>query len=79
MVLQAWDIFSLFIFLMGITFGLGTGVTSVIANYLGSNQKNKADSCAEHAIFIGIILYLIIMLILFIAGETLIKFKEQIN
>ncbi len=42
----------LFLFYLGLTFGLGSGVTASIARFIGSRQKNEADNCAEHAIFI---------------------------
>ncbi|MEA1986530.1 MAG: MATE family efflux transporter, partial [Candidatus Marinimicrobia bacterium] len=45
---------------MGITFGLGTGVTSVIAQFLGKNDKKSANNVAEHSILIAIVLGIII-------------------
>ena len=41
-------------FALGITFGLGTGATSVIARLLGAGNKKEADNAAEHAILIGL-------------------------
>ena len=41
-------------FAMGITFGLGTGATSVIARFIGADDKASADNAAEHAMLIGL-------------------------
>lgn len=41
-------------FAMGITFGLGTGATSVIARFIGADDKSSADNAAEHALLIGL-------------------------
>jgi len=40
-------------FTIGITFGLGTGATSVIARLLGAGRKEAADNAARHALLIG--------------------------
>jgi len=42
--------------IMGITFGLGSGATTVIAQSIGEKNKKKADNAAEHIILLGIIL-----------------------
>ena len=36
--------------IMGITFGLGSGATTVIAQSIGEEEKEKADNAAEHII-----------------------------
>ena len=41
---------------LGLMFGLGSGVTAVIAQFIGGNDKKNADNCAEHAVILGIIL-----------------------
>ena len=41
---------------IGIIFGLGSGVTSVIARYIGARDKQLADSSAEHAVALGVVL-----------------------
>jgi hypothetical protein len=41
-------------FAMGITFGLGTGATAVIARFMGADDKKSADNAAEHAVLIGL-------------------------
>lgn len=41
---------------IGIIFGLGSGVTSVIARHIGARRKRLADSSAEHAVALGLVL-----------------------
>lgn len=50
----------LLFFAIGITFGLGAGVTSVISRFLGAKDKNSADNTAEHAVFMGIIMAVVL-------------------
>ena len=50
-------------FSIGITFGLGSGATSVIARRLGADDKRGADNAAEHTLLIGVVTGVIIMLI----------------
>ena len=38
---------------MGLSFGLGNGVTASIARFIGSNDKANADNSAEHAVAMG--------------------------
>ena len=40
-------------FALGVTFGLGTGATSVIARFLGAQDKLQAENAARHALLIG--------------------------
>ena len=39
---------------MGITFGLGSGATTVIAQYIGAEDKKNADNAALHTMLLGI-------------------------
>ena len=48
--------FPIFFFVMGISFGLGSGVTASIARFIGSDDKVNADNAAEHAILIAIVI-----------------------
>jgi len=50
-------------FSIGITFGLGAGATSVIAQFLGAKNKRDADNTAEHALLIGLVLGVLIPII----------------
>jgi putative MATE family efflux protein len=46
----------LLFFAIGITFGLGAGVTSVISRFIGGRNKQGADNTAEHGVLMGIIM-----------------------
>ena len=58
--------------IMGITFGLGSGATAVIAQFIGSEEKNKANNAAEHILVIGMLLGIILNLLSFFIGDQLI-------
>ena len=61
-----------FIFiLMGITFGLGSGATTVIAQFIGNRDKKNADNAAEHTILMGMIISIVIITIGFYYGDKL--------
>ncbi len=47
-------------FSIGLTFGLGTGVTAVISQFMGAGDKRGADNTAEHALLMGIVLGVVI-------------------
>ena len=64
----------LFFFVLGLTFGLGSGVTASIARFIGSRQKNEADNCAEHAIFIGAIISVILTAVGLMKGREILLF-----
>jgi Na+-driven multidrug efflux pump len=40
-------------FFASIAFGMGTGVMSVIARFIGADDKESADNAAEHAMLVG--------------------------
>ena len=44
----------LFFFVLGLTFGLGAGVTASIARFIGAKDKISADNSAEHAVVLGL-------------------------
>ena len=41
---------------MGLVFGLGSGVTTVIAQYIGANDLEKANNSAQQSIYMGLII-----------------------
>lgn len=61
----------LLFFAIGIIFGLGSGVTAVIAQYIGMKNKRNADNAAEHSILMGVILSGIFTLIGWLYGKDL--------
>ena len=70
-------IFPTMFIIMGITFGLGSGATTVIAQEIGKGKKQLADNAAEHIIILGIILSIIFIMIGIFFGETLIKYQSE--
>jgi len=54
---------------IGIVFGLGSGVTSVIARYIGARDKSLADSAAEHSVALGVVISAAFTLIAYWKGR----------
>ncbi|NQV16358.1 MATE family efflux transporter [bacterium] len=46
----------LFWLAMGISFGLGTGVTAVIARFIGAKDHESATNVAEHGLLLGLVI-----------------------
>ena len=63
--------------IMGITFGLGSGATTVIAQSIGEENKQKADNTAEHIIMLGILLSIFFILIGIFFGDTIISSQSS--
>lgn len=61
-------------FAISICFGLGIGVTSVIARALGANDKDTAENAAEHSVIMGIILGLVISILCIVFRYPIFKF-----
>ncbi len=66
-------IFPFLFILMGITFGLGSGATAVISQYIGAKDKKNADNAAEHTILLGSFIGLVVIFLGFLFGEKLIQ------
>ena len=65
-------IFPLMFIIMGLTFGLGSGVATLIAQYIGAKNKKAADSVASHTDIIGLVLPILIITIVLILGDGII-------
>ena len=63
--------------IMGITFGLGSGATAVIAQMIGKKDKTKADNAAEHILILGLFLSLFFILIGVFFGEKIITTQSK--
>ena len=72
-------IFPLMFIIMGLTFGLGSGVTTLIAQFIGSNNKKSADSVASHTILLAILLPIIIIIIVLLLGDVIINSQLRLN
>lgn len=61
----------LFFFVLGLTMGLGSGVTASIARFIGAKDKVNADNSAEHAVVMGILISVILTTIGFKYGREI--------
>lgn len=61
----------LFFIIIGLTVGLGAGVTASIAQFIGKKDKKNADNCAEHTILLGIGITLTLSILGIFFGEEL--------
>ena len=66
-------VFPALFIIMGITFGLGSGSTTVIAQSIGEKNKEKADSFAEHTIILGVFLSCIFIIVGLLFGEDILS------
>ena len=65
-------VFPFMFIVMGITFGLGSGVTALIAQHIGAENKKSADNTAEHSVLLGFgIALLLIGLVTLCTSTTL--------
>ena len=58
--------------IMGITFGLGSGATTVIAQSIGEKNKEKADNAAEHILMLGLFLSIFFIVLALSLGDYII-------
>ena len=61
----------LFFLVLGLTMGLGTGVTAAIARFIGEEDKKQADNCAEHAVVMALIISITLSLIGLLFGKEI--------
>ena len=61
----------LFWLAMGISFGLGTGVTAVIARFMGAKDHERAANVAEHGLLLGLVIGLAFSSLGLIFGEQI--------
>ena len=64
----------IFFFVMGLSFGLGNGVTASIARFIGANDKVNADNSAEHAVVMALLISAILTFLGLIYGEQILIF-----
>ena len=64
----------IFFLMLGLTMGLGSGVTSSIARYIGKKDKKNADNTAEHALAIAFFIASIFTLLGIIYGKDILLF-----
>ena len=61
----------LFFLMLGLTMGLGSGVTASIARYIGNNNKVNADNSAEHALAMAGAIAIVFTISGFVLGKDL--------
>ena len=64
----------IFFFVMGLSFGLGNGVTASIARFIGSEDKVNADNSAEHALVFAFIISALLTLLGLLYGKRILIF-----
>ena len=64
----------IFFFVMGLSFGLGNGVTASIARFIGANDKVNADNSAEHAVVLALLISAALTTFGLIYGEQILIF-----
>ena len=62
---------------MGITFGLSSGVTAVIAQYIGKQDKLNADQSAQNSLVIATIMAIINLLFVYFFGERVLASQNM--
>ena len=63
----------LYFFVMGITFGVGTGVASSISRAIGAKDKAKADNAAEHGLLLALFLGLSLTIFGLLIGKKVLS------
>ncbi len=63
----------LFFLVLGLSFGVGSGVTASIARFIGARDKVNADNAAEHAVAMGLIISTVLTTLGFIYGPDLLR------
>ena len=61
----------LFFFVLGLTMGLGSGVTASIARFIGARDKVNADNSAEHAVIMGLFISIALTIIGLVWGKEI--------
>ena len=64
----------IFFFVMGLSFGLGNGVTASIARFIGAEDKVNADNSAEHALVFAFIISALLTLLGLLYGKQILIF-----
>ena len=64
----------IFFFVMGLSFGLGNGVTASIARFIGAEDKKNADNTAEHALVFAFIISTALTLLGLFYGKQILIF-----
>ncbi|MEE8335056.1 MAG: MATE family efflux transporter [Candidatus Neomarinimicrobiota bacterium] len=69
----------LFFLVMGLTFGIGSGVTAAIARFMGAKDKINADNTAEHALAFSIFISVLLVILGFVYGKPLLMLMGAVD
>ncbi len=69
----------IFFFIMGLSFGLGNGVTASIARFIGAEDKVNADNSAEHALAFAFIISTVLTFSGLFYGKRILSFMGCTN
>ena len=61
----------LLFFVLGLSMGLGSGVTASIARFIGASDKINADNSAEHALLMATVISIIMVIIGLLFGKQM--------
>ena len=61
----------LLFFVLGLSMGLGSGVTASIARFIGANDKVNADNSAEHALLMAAVISIIMVIVGLLFGKQM--------
>ena len=61
----------LLFFVLGLSMGLGSGVTASIARFIGANDKINADNSAEHALILAAFISIIMVVVGLLFGKQM--------
>lgn len=61
----------LLFFVLGLSMGLGSGVTASIARFIGANDKISADNSAEHALLMAFSISILMVIVGLLYGKRL--------
>jgi putative MATE family efflux protein len=63
----------LFFLVLGLTMGLGSGVSASIARFIGARDKKSANNSAEHAVIMGLIISIVLTTIGLVWGKEILR------
>ena len=69
----------IFFLMLGLTMGLGAGVTASIARFIGEDDKIRADNAAEHALAMALVISFIFTILGILYGKNLLIFLGAKN
>ena len=69
----------IFFLMLGLTMGLGAGVTASIARFIGEDDKIHADNAAEHALAMAAVISFIFTILGILYGKNLLIFLGAEN